>query len=141
MFPEAAPLRIPGVSPFTRSALQALFGALTWVSPRLAARVALLLFIVPCCPRVNSLQRGILRRAEALSVAFQDGQLRVYRWRNDGPTILLAHGWSSRAARLTGLVTPLVNAGFQVIAFDAPGHGASTGWCADMQSYQRAFEH
>jgi pimeloyl-ACP methyl ester carboxylesterase len=43
------------------------------------------------------------------------------------PTVLLVHGMSGRAAQLGGFAAPLVAAGFRVVAFDAPGHGAAAG--------------
>ncbi|MEM1180055.1 MAG: alpha/beta hydrolase [Acidobacteriota bacterium] len=43
------------------------------------------------------------------------------------PKVLLVHGWESRAGRLAQWVEPLRGAGFEVLAFDAPAHGASEG--------------
>ena len=44
---------------------------------------------------------------------------------------MLVHGWGGSAGQLYPFVEPLVRAGFAVVAFDAPGHGASTGsWLA-----------
>lgn len=42
-------------------------------------------------------------------------------------TVLLLHGWGGRAAFLTVMVTALNRAGFEVVALDLPGHGASPG--------------
>ena len=44
-----------------------------------------------------------------------------------GPRVLLVHGWGDRASRLGAFVEPLVAAGHQVVAVDAPAHGASPG--------------
>lgn len=44
-----------------------------------------------------------------------------------GPAVLLVHGWGGRAAQLASFVAPLVEAGFRVLAFDAPAHGDSPG--------------
>jgi len=40
---------------------------------------------------------------------------------------LLEHGWKGRATQLDGSVDELVAAGYQVVGFDAPGHGQSDG--------------
>jgi pimeloyl-ACP methyl ester carboxylesterase len=45
----------------------------------------------------------------------------------EGPTVLLVHGWSDRAASLGALVAPLVERGFRVVGIDLPGHGDSPG--------------
>jgi pimeloyl-ACP methyl ester carboxylesterase len=41
--------------------------------------------------------------------------------------VLLVHGWGGHAGRLGNFVEPLLGAGCSVIAFDAPGHGVSSG--------------
>jgi pimeloyl-ACP methyl ester carboxylesterase len=40
-------------------------------------------------------------------------------------TVYLMHGWGGRREQLDGFVEPLTGAGFRVVAFDAPSHGAS----------------
>ena len=43
----------------------------------------------------------------------------------DPPVVYLVHGWGGWRWQLDGFVAPLVEAGFRVVAFDAPSHGAS----------------
>lgn len=43
------------------------------------------------------------------------------------PAVLLLHGWGSSSSRMAGFVEPLLEAGFRVIAYDAPAHGESSG--------------
>jgi pimeloyl-ACP methyl ester carboxylesterase len=43
----------------------------------------------------------------------------------DPPVVYLVHGWGGWRWQLDGFVVPLVEAGFRVVAFDAPSHGAS----------------
>jgi pimeloyl-ACP methyl ester carboxylesterase len=50
----------------------------------------------------------------------------VYRW-GSGPLVLFIHGWSGRGSQVAAFIEPLLNAGYQVIALDAPGHGATPG--------------
>jgi pimeloyl-ACP methyl ester carboxylesterase len=42
-----------------------------------------------------------------------------------GPVVYLVHGWGGWRGQLGGFVAPLVEAGYQVVGFDAPGHGES----------------
>jgi pimeloyl-ACP methyl ester carboxylesterase len=42
-----------------------------------------------------------------------------------GPSVYLVHGWGGWGWQLEGFVAPLVDRGHQVVAFDAPSHGAS----------------
>jgi pimeloyl-ACP methyl ester carboxylesterase len=52
-------------------------------------------------------------------------RVRVYRWGQQGPAVLLAHGWGGHAGQWHALVPALVAAGHRVVAFDALSHGAS----------------
>lgn len=65
--------------------------------------------------------------AERASVATEHGDVAVYHWGDQGPTILLIHGWNGRGTQLASFAQPLVEAGYQVVAFDGPGHGRSPG--------------
>lgn len=58
-------------------------------------------------------------------IEHEDGQLAVYQWGEADKTVLLLHGWSGRGPQLGAFVAPLLEAGYQVVAFDAPGHGQS----------------
>ncbi|MGD8497862.1 MAG: alpha/beta fold hydrolase [Chromatiales bacterium] len=67
-----------------------------------------------------------LRSAQESTLAFETGPLALYRW-GEGPTVLLLHGWGGRASQLGAFAQPLVEAGFGVLAIDAPAHGRSPG--------------
>ena len=41
--------------------------------------------------------------------------------------MLLLHGWSGRGPQLGAFVEPLLAKGYEVVAFDAPGHGRTPG--------------
>jgi pimeloyl-ACP methyl ester carboxylesterase len=43
----------------------------------------------------------------------------------EGPAVYLLHGWGGWRGQLDALVDPLVEAGYRVVAFDAPSHGDS----------------
>lgn len=47
-----------------------------------------------------------------------------WKWGNGDP-VLLMHGWGGYAAQLQSFVEPLVRAGLQPVALDAPSHGMS----------------
>jgi hypothetical protein len=71
-----------------------------------------------------------LSESSLLAVADTIGALpsgaRVWSW-GEGPVALLVHGWGGRGAQLGGFVHSLVNAGWKVVAFDAPAHGDAPG--------------
>ncbi len=104
--------------------LRASVAALQRISPALAARAIAPLFLrTP--PR---------RRARAaLPDAARPFEIRVDRTLvrgfsvGEGPAVLLLHGWGGRSRQLLSFVAPLRRRGYRVVAFDAPGHGASSG--------------
>jgi pimeloyl-ACP methyl ester carboxylesterase len=47
------------------------------------------------------------------------------RGQSDPPAVYLVHGWGGWRGQLDPFVGPLLDAGFRVVAFDAPSHGGS----------------
>lgn len=62
-----------------------------------------------------------LKKADTFTVRFENWDLPCYSW-GEGKTVLLCHGWGSRAGHLILLARALARAGYKVIAFDAPAH-------------------
>jgi pimeloyl-ACP methyl ester carboxylesterase len=84
-------------------------------------------FLSPPRPRSREDEAAVLRRA-ASGVARGGGrEIATYFWGDGGPRAFLVHGWGGSAAQLTRFVEPLRRRGFDVVAFDAPAHGASSG--------------
>jgi pimeloyl-ACP methyl ester carboxylesterase len=105
--------------------------------PALSARLAEALFRTP--PRHSRLWREerALEEAQFSRMPFGTAWLATWRW-GSGPAVLLAHGWGGHGGRLTPFVGPLTEAGFSVIAFDAPGHGASPGRQSSLPEFVEA---
>ena len=61
---------------------------------------------------------------EAFEVTAQGFAVRGFVW-GSGRTVYLVHGWGGRGAQFGAMVEPLLAAGFRVVLFDAPSHGAS----------------
>jgi pimeloyl-ACP methyl ester carboxylesterase len=57
-----------------------------------------------------------------------DGRhIATYTWGENGPWVLLIHGWSGRGTQMAPFIDPLLEAGYRILSFDAPGHGKSDG--------------
>lgn len=109
------------------------------ISPALAARLATVLFRTPPRHRHSDLEQAALSTGERLDLPLP-GRDRIVAWRwGRGPLVLLVHGWGSRGARLASFIRPLVDAGYSVAAFDAPGHGASAGRLSSLPQFMRAL--
>jgi pimeloyl-ACP methyl ester carboxylesterase len=116
--------------------MRAAFRTVGMVAPTLAARWAETLFCTP--PRRPAGDESFLATGDRFSLASQGQQLAGWQW-GSGPTIVLVHGWGSRASRLGPLAAALVESGFRVVAYDAPAHGESTGRFASLPEFARAL--
>jgi pimeloyl-ACP methyl ester carboxylesterase len=95
------------------------------VAPGLMSSLGLYFWFRPQAPRrPRPEDQAILDAARELAIESGGERLAVYVWGEDEqPAIFLMHGWSGRAAQMTAFVEPLREAGYRVVALDAPGHG------------------
>lgn len=116
------------------------FKLLETFSAKNAGRKGLSLWLTPpkykpSAPESHVLQMAKIRRVPFKESIYQltlDTYYTLYGWGETGPVLLLVHGWGGSAAQMTPLVKPLVESGFQVLAFDALGHGDSSGKQTDI---------
>jgi len=106
------------------------------VAPGLAARWAENLFCTP--PHRREGDEAFIATGSRFSLSSQGQHLVGWQW-GDGPTVVLVHGWGSRASRLGPLAAALVESGCRVVAYDAPAHGESTGRFASLPEFARAL--
>lgn len=109
-------------------------------SAKNAGRKGLSLWLTPPKYNPSTYESNILQLAKIKRIPFKesiyqssiDTYYTLYGWGEEGPVVLLVHGWGGSAAQMTPLVKPLVESGFQVLAFDALGHGDSPGKQTDI---------
>ncbi len=111
----------------TLTSIGSALNALAVISPVQAGRRILQLFSMPRTGRLSPQDRAFLETAEWGMLQAQNLDVQYYRWENEGPTVLLAHGWESNSARWQVLVQRLRKTNYRVIAVDAPAHGGSGG--------------
>jgi pimeloyl-ACP methyl ester carboxylesterase len=108
-------------------------------SPRFAARLADRLFCTPPRTPVSPAALEFLRTARRTELSAGGRRVVVWRWgREDRTAVMLVHGWGGRGGRMRAFVPPLLDAGYSVLAFDAPGHGASGHGLSSMPDFARA---
>jgi pimeloyl-ACP methyl ester carboxylesterase len=127
--PRAAAATNPDLArPLSLTVMRGALRVLSATAPSVASRVAADLFMTPRRFPTPPREVEILARGTPFTVRLgASSEVRAWRFGGDGPAILLAHGWEGRGSQLTPFAAPLVARGFSVIAFDAPGHGASPG--------------
>ncbi|MFW5716721.1 MAG: hypothetical protein ACOC0E_04665, partial [Spirochaetota bacterium] len=81
------------------------------------------LFCTPPTTSLTGFDQKVLSGAKRSVVPFEDQQLSCYSW-GEGKTVLLVHGWGSRASHMALLGRSLARAGFRAIGFDAPAHSS-----------------
>jgi pimeloyl-ACP methyl ester carboxylesterase len=108
------------------------------VAPGVAARWAETIFCRPPKNDPRPAEEAFLATGTQQTVRNENQDLAVWAW-GKGPVVLLAHGWGSRAGRFSTLAQALLAAGFRVVLFDAPAHGASMGRQASLPQFSRAL--
>ncbi|WP_328189433.1 alpha/beta fold hydrolase [Marinobacter sp. OP 3.4] len=83
-------------------------------------------------------EQALLARAARSQVLHGENRLAVWQWGDEGPRVLLVHGWNSRASHLGHLIQALLAAGYQVLAFDGTGQGESEGNRSNVVDLGRA---
>jgi pimeloyl-ACP methyl ester carboxylesterase len=132
-------------------AIKAAFGTIGMFSPNLAGRLALRLFstplktkrLSPAETRLFERAQSKLAEAERLIITSGKSQIIAYRFGQkqapSGQTIILVHGWMSGARYMLAMVDPLVALGHQVVCFDLPAHGESSGKVTNLSACAQAL--
>ena len=102
------------------------------VSREAAAAWSERLFLTPRHHRGSEREREFLATGRRVRLPFRGGELAVWSWGDaDGgrgaPPVVMVHGWGGGAGQYASIAPALVAAGRRVVAFDGPGHGASSG--------------
>ena len=117
----------PRPLPLMVKLLAAGFKIVGMVAPKLAGWYAYRLWFKTRRYKTPASERDALHSALIERHKINGQTIVTYQWGQSGPRVLLVHGWSGRGTQLGSLVPPLLAAGYQVLSFDEPAHGASTG--------------
>ncbi len=119
-------------------AVRAAFEMLDRGAPGLAARLAQRMFFTPPRTRRSPRIEALLATARRRDVDADGTRIAAWAW-GEGPTVYLVHGWAGLGGQLGAFVRPLVEQGFQVVTFDGPAHGRSSGRRASIVHFARAL--
>ena len=119
------------------------FKLLSTISKRKAAAAAFQLFCTPQSRNRKELP-PVFKEAEQLQFHLDQETISGYRW-NHGTEgkkkALILHGFESSVVNFERYVTPLVEKGYEVLAFDAPAHGRSSGHTINVLTYKKMIRH
>lgn len=119
------------------------------VSPKLAGKLALKLFMKPPNAKPPRREQQIREQANLSYREIKGRNIAIRVWEADSadqsanqdtnqsanqnkPTILLSHGWAGRTTQFLEIIKPLVEAGYRVVGADIPAHGDSSGTHTNM---------
>ena len=124
---------------FVHASARPLLKGLSHVAPGPASSLARRLFLTP--PRYRQPERELWwsTNAQTWQLSNGAGKLQAWQWGWGSRTILLVHGWAGRGLQLGALAAPLVEAGYRVVTYDAPGHGRSHGSSSSLPEMAEAI--
>ncbi|MDP4263141.1 MAG: alpha/beta fold hydrolase [Bacteroidota bacterium] len=112
---------------FALKLIRAKFKLLSAISKKKAAQQAFRLFCTPPTRDKKELA-PIFVEAEELRFRLALYDVVGYRWNKGGRgKVLILHGFESTAINFAAYIQPLIQKGYEVLAFDAPAHGRSSG--------------
>ncbi len=87
------------------------------------------------------MQASFLEEAKHEHITVGGKRLQTYCWQGEKETVLLIHGWESNSFRWRNLIGLLKKKGYQILAFDAPAHGNSSGSILNVPLYAECTQH
>jgi pimeloyl-ACP methyl ester carboxylesterase len=117
------------------------FAVLSRLSKKKAAQKAFELFITPQS-RVKKQLPASFQKAEKLHFTFEGDTILGYRFNHPSPKkVLILHGFESSIVNFHKYINPLVKKGYEILGFDAPAHGGSSGKQINAVDYKRFILH
>ncbi len=105
------------------------------IAPKMMGALAYKMVFRPNRAKLRKADAQILADAARGTIAWNGKTAVTYSWGDRGPNVVLVHGWDSCTGHLAHFVRPLRQAGYRVVALDAPAHGASRGTETDVIEY------
>jgi pimeloyl-ACP methyl ester carboxylesterase len=112
--------------PFAMRIMRLLFSRVGGVLPGLMGRWACRLWFRTRRFPESAAGKRATGRAGRATLVVNGIPVALYSW-GTGPVVVFVHGWSGRGSQAAAFVEPLAQAGYRVIAVDAPGHGETPG--------------
>ena len=104
------------------------FAVLSRLVPGLLVRFLFRAFTTPRTRARHRHASRVVQQARVTELLHGRFLLKRYDWGDPAhPAVVMVHGWESRGTAFRSLVTPLLEQGYRVVAFDGPAHGHSSG--------------
>lgn len=97
-----------------------------------------------CTPQHRNRKKlpPVFEKAEKIKFSFEGCLIQGYRWNHPmEKKLLVLHGFESSVINFDRYIKPLTRAGYEVLAFDAPAHGRSSGKQINVLLYKNFIQH
>ncbi|UII23052.1 alpha/beta fold hydrolase [Fulvivirga ligni] len=116
-----------------------LFPKLEKVAPFLAKRWFVRVFFTPVRYKMPYGEVDAMKEASIHQLEFENKKVQYYKW-GTGKPILFSHGWMGRGTQFRKFIPVFNQAGYQVISYDATGHGKSEGKKSHLMEFVGIIE-
>lgn len=103
-----------------------LFTAMWYLLPTMTRRIITKHVFSPRRGDLTSAERKSLATGKPFRIHVHGKAIQCWKW-GRGPGILFVHGWNGRGVHFRHFFKEFINAGYTVVAYDAPAHGESEG--------------
>lgn len=108
--------------------VRAVFPTLEKLAPPLARQFFVRIFFSPVRYERPEKEKQTMAAANAFWLPVAGERVRVFAWGEAVKGyVLFVHGWAGRGTQFRKFIEPFNRAGWQVVAFDGPAHGESSG--------------
>lgn len=104
------------------------------INPKKAARTTSNWFFTPLRSKDSPKDQDTIAKAQVRkTLTLHSGRkFEAFCWGEGERKVVIGHGWESKASHFRVFIDQLLAEGFQVVSFDAPGHGHSPGSKSDV---------
>ena len=110
------------------------------LSNRIGGKQAFFIFCYPFKARLTKSQQKFLDTSHKFKLEVEDQDIQCYRWGQGDRKIVLVHGWQSNTYRWKKYINTFSKDEFTIYAFDAPGHGNSTGRIGNVPLFEKSLK-
>lgn len=108
-------------------ALGLYLNTLSHLTPKKAGTIGFNLFCRPFRSKLHKHHHDFLSSGKRFTLPHRHDTIQAYTWGHGPKKVLFLHGWQSHTFRWKNYIEALDKNEFTVYAFDAPGHGLSSG--------------
>ncbi len=116
--------------------------AISLVSNKKAAESLFKLFCTPYSGKPKRKEPPFFKKASSVNITYKNLTIRGWQWiplQCNGNKVLVIHGFDSCSYKSESIINKLYLSGYEILAFDAPGHGISDGKTTNAKEFSECI--